>query len=703
MSSPPLLLWRPDLGLTATSDAEGSCYYLEDPRRGKFFRLGIAEFTLLSQFDGQRSGFDALQSANKSLGDQSFSETDASSVIQWGLKSGLLIDAAASEQASESLADVSARANWNPLSIRIPLGSPDRWCERVLPWVDWMFGKPAFVVWLLITVLAAHEVAVDWDRFVSSTADILIPSHWCGLGLAWLVLKVVHESAHALVCKRYGGEVRQVGFAFLFFVPVAYVDVTSCWRFPSRWQRMHTAAAGMYAELVLAAFAILAAGYVDSVAGRNFLDNVAVMASVTTLLFNLNPLSRFDGYYILADFVQTPNLYAKGVQAVQQFAGRWLLGTVPASKPASLWLVAYGIATQVWSLTVMVGLIVASSLYFHGLGMVLSALITVSWARQWMQRLGQLIRGLSVLPLSLRLRVAFRTLSVVAACAVLLLVTPWPFAITAPGVIEFSPLSVVRAESSGFVLRVLVADGEAVSEGQPLVELQNEELERETSDLELSIEQSLRRERLAADGHDTAATQVEQQQRDALQRRLAERQRQVERLTLRAPFAGVVISRKLAALPGSFITEGSEVLSIGDPMRREFVASVAQEDLLAAQHVVEQPIVVHFHGHDDLPGRLQRVHPKASAEPEHLCLCAPFGGPLPIRTLPDEGHNRSRSANGFELLQPHFRLTIALTEQRDQRPFAGELGWISLDRRQTCAQHILTWLSRWGRAATTKS
>ena len=132
----------------------------------------------------------------------------------------------------------------------------------------------------------------------------------------------------------------------------------------------------------------------------------------------------------------------------------------------------------------------------------------------------------------------------VAACAAILLFVPWPFANTAPGVIEFTSRSVVRTESAGFVVRVLVEDGETVIEGQPLIELQNEELEREMRDLELSIEQSRLRERLAVEKHDTAAGQIEQQQRDSLQRRLAERHGQVEdRKSTRLNSSHVVTSR----------------------------------------------------------------------------------------------------------------------------------------------------------------
>jgi putative peptide zinc metalloprotease protein len=175
---------------------------------------------------------------------------------------------------------------------------------------------------------------------------------------------------------------------------------------------------------------------------------------------------------------------------------------------------------------------------------------------------------------------------------------------------------------------------------------------------------------------------------------LAERQQQVDRLTLRAPITGVVISRQLTALEGSFVSEGRELLSIGDPTQREFVASIRQDDLLAASDAVERPVTVHLNGRGLVAGRIQRLNPKASITPEFPCLCVPLGGPLPVRALPSEATARDTSSK-FELLQPHFRLTVTLDLQAERQPLAGELGWVSLGHQRTCGAELMSWLSHW--------
>lgn len=686
MTSNPSLLWRSDLHVTHTSDADGPCVHVEDLRSRQFFRIGAAEFDLLSRFDGKRPWSEVVHDANQSLDQQAFNDAEVQSILQWAMQRQLLV----SEELSFPMKERAATGSkWNLLSIRLSLGRPDKLCEQLLSWIGWLFGPAAFVAWLVLVGLAASEVFVNWDRFHAATAEVFVPANWLGLGLAWLFLKVIHESAHALVCKRHGGEVREVGVALILFAPVAFVDVTSCWRFASRWPRIHTALAGIYLEMACAAIAVLVSGQTTSLETRSFLDNVAVMASLTTLLFNVNPFSRFDGYFVLADLCRVHNLYARGRLAARQFLRRWFVGTPDDSSRASGWLTAYGFATWLWSLSVMIGLIVATSMYWHGFGLILSAILVTMW---FGPALRQGLRSLARWTATDRRRLALRMGLFCVVSGLLLAFVPWPFGLTAPGVVEYSPLSVVRADGAGFVASVLVQEGELVSEGQPLLELINEELARDRHDLEFAIEQSRLRERLAIEQRDTAASQIEQQQRDALQSRLAERQRQFERLTVRAPSDGVVIGRELAALVGSFVSEGQELLSVGDPTRREFVAAIRQEDLPFAQAHLSQPMAIHLLGRGEVVGQLQRVRPRASTAPEHLCLCAPFGGSLPVRSKDDK--QNGKRTEGFELLEPHFWITVALDEPNTNAPLAGETGLLRMGHRRTCGEELLNRLSR---------
>ena len=690
MTTSPRLCWRPDLHVTHTSDADGPCVHVEDLRSRQFFRIGAAEFALLSRFDGRRPWQEVVSDAHQSLDHQAFSEAEVQAILQWAMQRRLLISEVTGDSSSEIKDRPTAGSKWNLLSIRVPLGCPDKLCEKLLPWIGWLFGPAAFAVWLVVVGLAISEVFVNWDRFQAASAEVFVPANWLGLGLAWLFLKVIHEAAHALVCKRHGGEVREVGIALILFAPVAFVDVTSCWRFASRWPRIHTALAGIYVEMACAALAVLIASQTASLEMQSFLDNVAVMASLTTLLFNINPLSRFDGYFVLADLCRVHNLYARGRLAARQLLGRWFVGSAGNSHPTSGFLAAYGMATWLWSLSVMFGLIIAASMYWHGAGLILSAILVLLWFGPAFQ---QGVRSVTRWTSCERRQFAFRAGLLSVGAVLLLALAPWPFGLTAPGVVEYSPLSVVRADGAGFVERVLVQEGDVVSEGQPLLELRNEVLERDLRDLEFAIQQSQLRERLAVEQRDTSTSQIEQQQRDALQRRLAERQRQVERLVIHAPSDGVIIGRELAALVGSFVSEGQELLSLGDPTRREFVAAIRQEDLPFAQAQLRLPVSIRLRGRGDVVGELRRVRPRASTLAEHHCLCAPFGGPLSVQTRSDE--QNGKQSGGFELLEPHFWITASLGESTRNAPLAGETGLLWLGHRRTCGQELMNWLSRW--------
>ncbi len=196
-------------------------------------------------------------------------------------------------------------------------------------------------------------------------------------------LRVVHEAAHALTCKRFGGRVRQWGILFLMFIPMPFVDVTTAWRFPRRRARILTSAAGMMAELFLAAIAAFVWYHSDPGLLRQNAVNVMLAASVTTLLFNANPLMRFDGYHILADVLDAPNLYTHGRQYIRSIGRRVFFGLRsghPPWRPSQAMLVrSYAIAATVWKALIFVSLTLAALSLFDGIGLILAVTAGILW------------------------------------------------------------------------------------------------------------------------------------------------------------------------------------------------------------------------------------------------------------------------------------------------------------------------------------
>ena len=323
----------------------------------------------------------------------------------------------------------------HPFWIKVPLFCPDDWLDWSRPFLSRFYSGLALAVWLLVCLWAVGVLYVDWQRFSAASAGVLAATNWWSLAAAWFVLKLGHEISHAAVCKKYGGTVREVGLIFILFAPVAYVDVTSCWRFASKWQRIHTAAAGMYGELFLAALAVIGWSCAESAVAQHLLYNVAFMASLTTLLFNANPLMRFDGYYLLADLADVPNLYSQGTLWVRSVATRLFFGAARPARLESGWRGAfvrgYGLAAMIWRVLVSVSLTLAATTLFQGWGIVLAAGAVALWFAKPLHHVAnELHRRRQSQPFA-----TLRFVGVSVALAGLLVACiqlPWPGARTAP-------------------------------------------------------------------------------------------------------------------------------------------------------------------------------------------------------------------------------------------------------------------------------
>ncbi|MEO8496039.1 MAG: hypothetical protein ABI614_13285 [Planctomycetota bacterium] len=363
--------------------------------------------------------------------------------------------------------------------MQFSLGSPNKLLSALVVPLGWLFSFWAMLAGLLVIAAGVGTVVSHAEKFAAASHSVLTPHNWVWLGLAWLGLKIVHELAHGLCCKYHRGEVREAGVVFMLLAPMAYIDVTSCWRFPSKWQRIHVAAAGMYVELLLASVAAIVWSRIDSPVFNHLLYNVIVMASLSTLLFNANPLMRFDGYYILADLLGIPNLGSEASRFVKQLANRIFFGA--RMQPFELvglrlWCVRmYGLASAAWRLLLCFSLATAASVLLHGAGVVLAFCGLFAWfglpawqvatdlARRFHEARASFVRALCV--------------GCVLAMALALVGTqvPWPGAMTAPAIVEYAEQSIVRSRAAGFVTRVCVGDGELVTAGQLLLELSNKE------------------------------------------------------------------------------------------------------------------------------------------------------------------------------------------------------------------------------------
>lgn len=668
-------------------------YQIEAPHSGRFFRIGVTEYTFISLLDGETTLGEAISLTARRSASDSFTEDQAASVVSWLLENDLAEVAdstgkviASGNSSSRKKRNLAERLN--PFWLKLSLGSPDRLVERILPVSGWLHSIPVLVLCLIVWLVAAFTVGTNWSQFETSWSAVLNRSNWLWLGLSWLFLKIIHEFAHATACRRHGGEVRDTGIIFILLAPVAYVDVTSSLRIPSRWHRIQITAAGIYTELTVAAVAAIAWSVTTSPLLSHLLVNLIWSASVTTLLFNANPLMRFDGYYILSDLLDRPNLYTDSMQHLSRLARRFFFGAEPKAGPranqdAALTL-TYGSAAFLWRMMICIGLLISASVLFHGAGIILAALGVILWFGRPLFRILKKIAHLSALDPGRAFRAAMLGAATAVIAGAFLFGVPWPAGATAPGVLDHRDLAVVRAETPGFIKEIHVTDGQQVVRNELLIELENEELSNEVADLRASIEQSKIRRRQMIREENTPAVQVEAANHAAMEKRLKEKLEQLESLTVRAPVSGRVMSRSLIWSRGTFAESGNELLAIGDDSRKELRVSISQEDArwleVSSDRNHPRTINVRLRSSGVVQGTVERILPGATRTPIHESLTAPAGGPLSVKENNDDSESERQR---FVLTEPRVTAIVQLPDEVSELLSAGAFGQIQLTTSET--------------------
>jgi putative peptide zinc metalloprotease protein len=482
------------------------------------------------------------------------------------------------------------RARWlNILSFQIPLWDPDpmltrlRWLGRLI------FSKAGALVWVIVLTLGAKSALEHWPALQKNSEGVLAPGNLPLLYLALFCIKGIHEFGHALACRRFGGEVHKLGVMLIFLSPVPFVDASSSWAFRSKWKRILVAAAGMLVELFVASLAVLLWASTGPGAVHSLAYNVIFIASVTTLFFNLNPLLRYDGYYILSDLIEIPNLAARANAFLQYVAERRLFG-LPQTNPArdrreGFILAAYGILSWLYRIVLFFATSIFLAKHYLLLGLVM-ALVCV-----WTLLGTPLVRLVQYLARSPRLgarrqRAVGVTVGLAAALLLIVGALPFPHHFRAPGVVEAEHWSEVVAQTNGFLREVRQRSGATVRQGDVLVVLQNGELELE---LKAAAEEA-RACQIALDralGSRQQEILALQDRLKALQKRTAYLSAQQDELTVKAPQDGVWAAANLDQMLGNWVRRGMTIGKLLDQHAFEFSAVVPQTE---AAHLFSKSI-----------------------------------------------------------------------------------------------------------------
>ena len=473
----------------------------------------------------------------------------------------------------------------NLMFMRFPLLDPDRFLVRTMPVVGPLISVWGALLWLAVVALGLKTLADQWPALWVQSQGILAPGNLPLLYAGLVLLKTLHEFGHAYFCRRFGCEVHVMGVMLMIFTPIPYVDASSSWGLRSRWKRALVGAAGMIVEVFVASLAALVWSRTGDGAIHSLAYNLMFVASVSTVIFNGNPLLRFDGYYILSDLVEIPNLSQRASKQLRHLWEYYIFGVKGSASPAmtpseASWLVVFGIASGIYRVIVFGGILLLVADMFLLLGLIMAAVCAVSWVTV---PTGKFLVYLASSP---RLhRVRWRAVTVTAVLAVgllaLLAAVPLPSHFRAPGVVQAQRRSGIVNDIAGVVAKILAQPGGRVSAGQPLLLLSNRELE-----LDLAGAQGLYRETEARYREALIRTNADlkplSSRLASVSNRLDKLKADQESLVVRSRHDGIWVAPRIGDSVGLRVERGSPFGLVVDPSGFEFVATVAQADADAA-------------------------------------------------------------------------------------------------------------------------
>ncbi|MAS95298.1 MAG: hypothetical protein CMO55_19030 [Verrucomicrobiales bacterium] len=673
-------------------------YIIEDTSKGRFFHVGFPEHQFIQSFDGRTTIAQALARNAATQGEDALTEQQGEQMLRWLIDNDLLESETSGqgERRREQWTRQREKRKQNPVAkimfFKIPLGCPDRLLASSQKWLGWLFSLPGLLLWLFLIAYTAAQLAPEWERFVSAAGQVIAPENWIRVIAIYAVLKVLHEFGHGLATRRYGGAVPEWGVQLLAFVtPLAFVDASSSWKFTSKWKRIVVAGAGMYVEVAIACVCLL--GWLNTAPGilNTSLHSAVIAATFVTVLFNANPLMRFDGYYILCDLLGIPNLGTKGQQFLLWFGKHFLLGVKdlpmpPAARQHPVAVPLYGVLAAIWKVVIWIGITIIVSLLFKGAGLVLALasilFVLGSMVVKFITFLGK--KGSGVKPLQVMLRLG----ALVGALALLLFLVRINPTGRALGVVEYTDRENIRAGVRGKVETVLVNEGDTVKEGDILAHLSNPDEEAEYKKLEVELQWSKIRARSYYQAEDLSAYQAELETIEGLEEKILESRKYLAALEVKAPNNGRIVGRKLESLPGTWLNVGDEILSVIGSEEKELLISIRQEDF---EEIAEQddPVIrVRLRGRPkEISGKLDRLESRATRTLPHEVMAAPGGGPLALRASAEPlverekeiAQEKDRSQTGLmgrQLVDSRFIGRASLALDGNESPLEGEWGYV---------------------------
>ena len=631
---------------------------IADQQNESYFRCSSDAEHFLALLDGSRNVEQALAETRQAQS-SNLQQQDILLLIANLKSAGLLQNDAAVDGDDAQLPPRPKPNRWlSPFAIKFPLFNPDRLLQETGHFFRPLFSPLALFIWFGMVLLALATALLNWQALAEHSASRFAdPRNLLWYWLLYPLVKGLHEFGHAYATRRWGGAVHEMGIMLLVFFPVPYVDSSAAHRFSSKNQRLLVCAAGIMVEVFLASLALLLWVNTDHGLVHDLAFDIVVIGGVSTLLFNANPLLRFDGYYLLSELIEIPNLGTRSDQYLGYLFKHYILNIPGMRSPVTAageikWLVIYGICARIYR--VMISLIIA--LWVAGKFLVIGILLALWGVAS--QILYPLIRSFyRLIPLVLRANRLPRFAAICCVFSIVILTSllmPLRYSTYSEGVVSLPENALIRAGADGIVTRVQLADGETVENDAVILQLENMELEARRDTLLAQLEETRARQqevflqdRSQADILKIKVSTIEADIRDT--------EEQLNSLKVVSATAGVVSLPMASDLLGRYVNRGEVIGYVAGPSQVSALVVIPQLDIDAVRRNMKS-IEVRFSSRpaETFIAEFLRELPQGTDRLPNRKLGSGAGGQVAVDT---------RDATGRQSMSNIFLVEIALPQE----------------------------------------